>query len=854
MHYTASATAASDAAAGTDPAAGWVAVDRSEAGVRASERITGLVAGGAYRVRVRGFNDIAPGAWAFTRATAADQRPSVRFDAAARSVAEGGRVQGLAQVTGLSGDVDSELRARIAAADGTAVHGEDHSFDGADVVFAVNGAKEKAFAFDLGQDTANEPDETFTLTLVPAAGGLLRAGTPSSMTVTILDDDPPAAPGGFAATAGDRSLALSWTKPAGPVDSYRVSWKTADAADADATTAGDPATGWVARGVSGQATSTAISGLVNGQEYSLRILADDGQSGGSNGEGAAASADGTPAGVPSAPTGLTPQAGSGRLDLSWTAPVGPVTGYDVHYTYSGSVAAAAAAGGNPLAGWVAASRTESDPPSAAQAITGLLNQPVRVRVRAKNGNGAGPWATGGGDPRAVLSTVLFSDGLDSIEVTEGEAAKGISVEVTRRPEQTRQVSAVVAAVPGTAGAADYSVKPLSLPIAAGASGKVAIGPIMASAAKDAENEADETFTVTLAPGALSRDQLGLAPDYRPVTVTIKDADPPAAPAGVTLRQIRSGKTTDPGGTERSFGRFAVSWDKPPGPVAEYEVQYTVRTNQRRRCDPQRNLQPNLADADNPAKGWVTLASPGKATSIAGPDNLLAACPYEARVRARDGQGNPGNGWGSWSAVAEASIILGAEFKTFSAPFSLLVTPGDAQLRLEFAAVPGFSKAGTEGVVNATGYDVHYTASAAVAADAALSGNALTGWADAGHAGTGTEQVVAGLTNGREYRLRVRATNAAEGLAGPWASVTGSPVSGDNALSGLLIQYRSGGSGAFVGAPLSPAFAPDVTAYDAYVPQFASVRVVPTARGNGAFIGLNNLAEHRRSSQRRGQRG
>ena len=846
VHYTASATAANDAGAGADPATGWAAVDRSEAGVRASERITGLVAGSAYRVRVRGVNDIAPGAWAFARATAADQRPSVRFDAAARSVAEGGRVQGLAQLTGLSGAVDSELRARIAAADGTAVHGEDHSFDGADVVFAVNGAKEKAFAFDLGQDTANEPDETFTLTLVPAtAGGLLRAGTPSSMTVTILDDDPPAAPGGFVATAGDRSLALSWTKPPGPVDSYMVSWKTADAADADATTAGDPATGWVARGVSGQATSMTISGLVNGQEYSLRILADDGQAGGSNGEGTAASASGTPAGVPSAPTGLSLKTGSGRLNLSWTAPAGPVTGYDVHYTYSASAGAAAAAGGNPLAGWVAASRTESDPPATTQAITGLLNQTVRVRVRAKNGDGAGPWAAGGGDPRAVLSTVRFSGSIDSVEVTEGEAAKGISVEATRRPEQTRQVSAVVAAVPGTAGAADYSVSPLSLPIAAGARGKVAIGTIMAGAAKDAENEADETFTVTLAPGALSRDQLGLAPDYRPVTVTIKDADPPAAPAGVTLRQIRSGRTTDPGGTERSVGRFAVSWDKPPGPVAEYEVQYTVRTSQRRRCDTQRNLQPNLADADNPAKGWVTLASPGTATSLAGPDNLLALCTYEARVRARDGQAKPGNGWGPWSAVAEGSIILDAQFETFSAPTSLLVTPGDARLTLTWAAVPAFLKPKAESdpvTLSATGYDVHYTASAAVAADAALSGNALTGWADAGHAGTGTEQAVTGLTNGREYRLRVRATNAAEGLAGPWASVTGSPVSGDNALSGLLIEYRSGGSGAFVGAPLSPAFAPDVTAYDAYVPQFASVRVVPTARGNGAFIGLNNLSE------------
>ena len=688
VHYTASVTVADEADAGSDPDTGWVAVNRSGAGIRAFERITGLVAGRAYRARVRGVSERGPTDWVFARATAADQRPSVRFDAAARSVAEGGRVQGQAQVTGLRGAVNFELRARIRAADGTATHGEDHSFNGAEVVFPLNAAKEQAFAFDLAQDTANEPDETFTLTLVPTtAGGFLRAGTPSSMTVTITDDDPPAAPGGFAAAAGDRALTLSWTKPPGPVDTYLVSWKTSDAADADAVTEGDPATGWVAMEVSGQATSTTISSLVNGLEYNVRIRADDGQTGGSNGEGAAASATGTPVGPPGAPTGLTFAAGYSRLDLSWTAPAGaPVTGYDIHYTYSVSAGATAAAGSNALAGWVAVSRTESDPPATTQAVTGLLNQPVRVRVRAKNGNGAGPWAAGTGDPSDARTTVRF--GVESAEVGEGNA-QDIGVIITRSTAQTRNVSAVVATAPGTAEAADYSVTPLSLPIVSGGSGNP---DVRATAVQDTENEAHETFTVTLAPDALSRDQLRQATDYRPVTVTILDDDAPAAPTGLTLKQ-------------QIARQFVAAWDKPPGPVAEYQLQYTVRA-------PSQHSD-GRTHASDPEQGWVTATSPGTGTSLASPRTCREVQPsrtFYVRVRARDGQATPGNGWGPWSGTVRIGLILASGAgDDFLAPTGLAVTPGDAQLRLTWAVVPGFLKTGT-GDVAVTRYDVHYTVS------------------------------------------------------------------------------------------------------------------------------------------------
>ena len=60
VDYTASTTAADDAPAGTDAAAGWKPVPRS--GTAASQSITGLV-GRDYRVRVRAAYAAGKGPW-----------------------------------------------------------------------------------------------------------------------------------------------------------------------------------------------------------------------------------------------------------------------------------------------------------------------------------------------------------------------------------------------------------------------------------------------------------------------------------------------------------------------------------------------------------------------------------------------------------------------------------------------------------------------------------------------------------------------------------------------------------------------------------------------------------------------
>ena len=113
-----------------------------------------------------------------------------------------------------------------------------------------------------------------------------------------------------------------------------------------------------------------------------------------------------------APAGLGIAAGDGTLAVTWTAPAGTVTGYDVHYTSAPKTGAspvaddAAVQTGGVSAGWTAASRgTETDPPTASQTLSGLTNDTeYRVRVRAKNTDGNGAWVFGTGTPQQTDTT------------------------------------------------------------------------------------------------------------------------------------------------------------------------------------------------------------------------------------------------------------------------------------------------------------------------------------------------------------------------------------------------------------------------------------------------------------------
>ena len=247
-------------------------------------------------------------------------------------------------------------------------------------------------------DDVDEGDETLVLTaLVP---GL--ATTPATLTIADNDD--------AGVSVSDATLSVA----AGSMATYTVVLDTKPAADVTVT----PASGTTDNAtVSSGVTFTpddwktprdiTVTGVGAGQSTVTHALASD------DAQYSTLSVDPVTVTVtavaPGAPTVLLVSAGDARLDLSWTAPSfdggSALTGYDVHYTSSTTVAADAAAGTNVATEWVAVTRTETDPPTASQTISSLTNETAyRLRVRAKNAAGESGWVTGSGTPQQTDTT------------------------------------------------------------------------------------------------------------------------------------------------------------------------------------------------------------------------------------------------------------------------------------------------------------------------------------------------------------------------------------------------------------------------------------------------------------------
>ena len=180
----------------------------------------------------------------------------------------------------------------------------------------------------------------------------------------------------------DQPLAATWTAPSSDggssITGYVVQWKSGSQSF-DSSRRATPT-----------ALSYVITGLTNGDEYSVRVAAVNnvGQGGWSDTEKA------TPIGPPDAPGGVVARSGDTKLTVSWNAPNNrgkAITGYTVQWKH-----------GNR--GWDPNGRQETltgTPPATSYTIENLTNETeYTVRVRAINSEGNSDWSEAEGTPRS----------------------------------------------------------------------------------------------------------------------------------------------------------------------------------------------------------------------------------------------------------------------------------------------------------------------------------------------------------------------------------------------------------------------------------------------------------------------
>ena len=131
----------------------------------------------------------------------ASQVQTIHFAASEMTVGEGA---GAASITVFrTGPMTSPASASFSVDDGTATAGSDHSGVAGTVSFAVSDGV-GSISVPIIQDAVREADETFSLTITSVSPGAV-IGTPSVITVTIVDDEPPGPTIGFASSGGSIS-------------------------------------------------------------------------------------------------------------------------------------------------------------------------------------------------------------------------------------------------------------------------------------------------------------------------------------------------------------------------------------------------------------------------------------------------------------------------------------------------------------------------------------------------------------------------------------------------------------------------------------------------------------------------
>ena len=173
VHYTSAPASGAGsvgndvAASGNNPATAWVAVSRT--GLTASQTISSLVNGRAYRVRVRATSSGGNGAWA--RGTGAPAVPNIEFELDTFLVIESDADPETPKVI-LSAPLTVQTTVDIRVSHQNSSP-EDITVSGTPITFAA-GDTQKTFNVSAAADMLTEGNEVFDLVLVPTSGAPLH--------------------------------------------------------------------------------------------------------------------------------------------------------------------------------------------------------------------------------------------------------------------------------------------------------------------------------------------------------------------------------------------------------------------------------------------------------------------------------------------------------------------------------------------------------------------------------------------------------------------------------------------------------------------------------------------------------
>ena len=320
----------------------------------------------------------------------------------------------------LSADPERTVTIPITKTNQGGASSSDYSGVPASVVFN-SGDTSKNFTFSATADTIDDDGESVKLAFGTLPTGV-SAGSTDEATVTINDDDVPAVTAAFEQSAftvvEGSNVRVKVTLGADPERTVTIPITKRNQGGASRSDySGVPAdvvfnSGDTSKTFIFSATADTIyddgesvklafgtlpTGITAGSPSSVQITIRD---------------DEATASI--AVTGLRVEPSYGSLVLSWTAPAGEVTGYEVHYTLSTDVGANEDAvpehyGLYPDTEWVMDPRHSGvlgRRPT--QTINNLEPELHRVRVRALNNHGWGPWVEGRGTPMPRKITVSLT--------------------------------------------------------------------------------------------------------------------------------------------------------------------------------------------------------------------------------------------------------------------------------------------------------------------------------------------------------------------------------------------------------------------------------------------------------------